>query len=642
MTSMFCFQGRNVIFLNERFFFLGSVSHMKFSDSCKIAAVSLVGASYLSGEQVLVEAESFSDRGQWKLDTQFIELMGSPYLLAHGMGTPVGAASTKFSVKEDGDYKIWVRTLDWTEHLGQAEGGGQFSLSINGTALKEGLGAGEADWAWELVGTTSLTAGEHSLQVDDLTGFNGRFDAVFFSNEEGVTPENDSSILPSWRRELLGLTEAPIEEEGYDLVVIGGGYGGMGTAISAARNGCKVALIESRDVLGGNGSSEIRVWAMGDYPPSEYPLADIIKEFEDEASASPAAAREFGDAKKEALIKSEGNISLFLNQHAFDVEMAEGKIAAVHSLDTSTSEVRRFTAPLFADCTGHGWIAVKAGADTHMEEKGRMGMSNMWMWGNAEKEVDFPSKDWMLDLAEKDFPFPVRFHGQWFWESGFDKHPVDDLEEIRDWNLLAVYSSWNAMKNKKAYAERDPAGVDFAKAELTWLAHIGGTRETLQVLGDVVLNEANVLEKTEFPDGCVLSTWSIDLHYPQEKFIEGSPDRPFISKAVHNRAIDRKIGYAVPYRCFYSRNVPNLFTAGRNISVTREALGTIRVMKTIGMMGVVVGKAAAICQLKGTDPRGVYEEYLPELKFMMSQEGSTRYDTLKDLGQALQVADKKS
>ncbi|MGJ8724923.1 MAG: FAD-dependent oxidoreductase [Roseibacillus sp.] len=602
----------------------------------------LLGWSQLSGEQILVEAESFDSRGDWKLDTQFIELMGSPYLLAHGMGTPVGGAETQFTVKEGGEYQVWVRTIDWSEHLGRAGGAGRFSLQVDGKELGGELGAGESDWSWEAVGSATLEAGERKMSVKDLSGFNGRFDAVFLSNEEGVVPEDDSAILPEWRRELLGLSETPIEEDGYDLVVVGGGYGGMGTAISAARNGCKVALIESRAVLGGNGSSEVRVWAMGELPPSEYPLADIIREFMDEAEASPAPASQFGDAKKEALVKKEGNISLFLNQHAFEVEMEGEKIVAVHGLDTRSSEVRRFSAPLFADCTGHGWIAVKAGADTHMEEKGRMGMSNMWMWGNAEKEVSYPQADWMLELTEKDFPFPVRFHGQWFWEGGFDKHPIDDLEEIRDWNLLAVYSSWNAMKNKGAYAKRDPSKAGFAKAQLTWLAHIGGTRETQQVLGDVVLNEADILEKREFPDACVLTTWSIDLHYPQEKYLQAAPDRPFISKAVHNKAIDRKIGYPIPYRCFYSRNVPNLFTAGRNVSVTREALGTIRVMKTIGMMGVVVGKAAAICRVKDTDPRGVYEEYLPELKFMMRQPGETRYEDLDKLKVALEAADKKS
>lgn len=234
----------------------------------------------------------------------------------------------------------------------------------------------------------------------------------------------------------------------------------------------------------------------------------------------------------------------------------------------------------------------------------------------------------------------MRFHGQWFWESGFDQHPIVDLEKTRDWNLVAVYSAWNAMKNKGAYAERDPAEVQFAKAHLSWLAHIGGTRETQQVLGDVILTEEDIVEAREFSDACVLTTWSIDLHYPNKTFARGAPERPYISKAVHNRAVDKKVGYPIPYRCFYSRNVPNLFMAGRNISVTHEVLGTTRVMKTIGMMGVVVGKAAAICIAKDSSPRGVYEDYLPELKFLMQQPGANRYQSVEELNKALDAAGK--
>ncbi|WP_411845796.1 FAD-dependent oxidoreductase [Roseibacillus persicicus] len=602
----------------------------------------VLGSSLGFAEQVLVEAESLSERGNWKLDTQFIELMGSPYLLAHGLGEPVGEATGKFSLGDGGEYQVWVRTVDWSEQSGRAGGAGQFELLIDGKKVGENLGAGEPTWNWESVGKVNLEEGERTIAVNDLTGFDGRIDAIYLTNEKDSEPTNDSAILPEWRRELLGLDEEPTEAGKFDLVVVGGGYGGLGTAISAARNGCQVALIESREMLGGNGSSEIRVWAKGDFPPSDYPLADIVKEFMDEAKASPAPAEEFGDAKKAAVVKAEGNITLFLNQHAFAVEMEGEEIAAVHGLDTQTSEVRCSSAPLFADCTGHGWIADKAGADTQMEEKGRMGMSNMWMWGNGKEPVAFPQKDWMLELTEKDFPFPVRFHGQWFWEGGFDQHPIQDLEKIRDWNLIAVYSAWNAMKNGGAYAKRDPKKKGFANAELSWLAHIGGTRETQQVLGDVILTEEDIVSGKEFPDACVLTTWSIDLHYPNQTYAKGAPENPYISRAVHNRAVDRKIGYAIPYRCFYSRNVPNLFTAGRNISVTHEALGTTRVMNTIGMMGVVVGKAAAICTVKDSTPREVYEDYLPELKFLMLQPGDNRYPTIEELEKALEAADKAS
>ena len=115
------------------------------------------------------------------------------------------------------------------------------------------------------------------------------------------------------------------------------------------------------------------------------------------------------------------------------------------------------------------------------------------------------------------------------------------------------------------------------------------------------------------------SPWSIDLHYPKKQYAGKFPDNPFISVAVHGKGADRSYGYPVPYRCFYSRNIDNLFMAGRCISVTHEALGAVRVMKTCGMMGEIVGMAAAICKRHDCEPRDVYASYLEELKEQLRQ-----------------------
>ena len=389
--------------------------------------------------------------------------------------------------------------------------------------------------------------------------------------------------------------------------------------------GIKVALIQNRDVLGGNGSSEIRVWAKGNTPGGLYPVGDIIRELEDPASSSPAPFDEWEDDKKEKILRNEKNLSLFLGHHAFDVEMnSKEEIGAVLALETRTNKIRKFEAPFFVDTTGHGFIGMWAGADIEMHEKGRMGMSNMWMWENTTEEQSFPETPWAHDLTEEEFPYPRRFHAEWFWESGYDLDPLNDLEKIRDWNLLASFGAWNGIKNKGMFADYDPLEKGHANAQLKWLAYIGGTRETQQIIGDVVLSESDIVAKKEFPDGCVLTTWSVDLHYPKEEYLGKYKDNPFISVAHHNRAIDRRIGYPVPYRCFYSRNINNLFTSGRNISVTHEALGTVRVMKTCGMMGVVVGKAAAICIEKDCGPRDVYEEYWPEMVELLELPGNMR------------------
>lgn len=581
--------------------------------ACGLLASTFLTAT-LSAADVLIEAESFEDHGGWKLDTQSIEAMGSPYMLAHGIGTPVKDAVTKITFPEVGTYHVFVRTKDWVARWHAPGAPGKFQLLVNGKPLKETFGTVGSNWFWHDGGTVEITDKAVTLSLHDLTGFDGRCDAIYFTTS-AEPPPNEGEILPGWRRDLLGLSEKPTEKSDYDLVVVGGGYAGMASAISAARMGCKVALIQNRPVLGGNGSSEVRVWAMGHIRRGKYPrIGEIVEEFADRAKKSPGTYEEFGDKKKEAIVRSEGNIDLFLNHHAYKVDVEDKLVTAVYAFDTRTSEHKKFSGTLFSDCTGHGTIGYLAGADWEMTPKGRMGMSNMWAWAEADKPVDFPETPWALDLKMKDFPYPRDHHGQWFWESGYDKDPLQGAEAIRDWNLRAVFGAFNAMKNRDG-AEKHKT------AYLTWVAYIGGPRESRRLLGDVLLTEEDIVSKRDFKDGCVPSTWSIDLHYPKKQYAAKFPDNPFISVAVHGKGVDRSYGYPVPYRCFYSRNINNLFMAGRCISVTHEALGTVRVMKTCGMMGEVVGKAASVCVLRECYPRDVYDRYWPEMDTLLKYPG---------------------
>ena len=571
--------------------------------------------------EIFIEAESFPKRGGWKLDTQFIQQMGSPYLLAHGLGQPVDDAITSINVPESGTYRIWVRTKDWVARWGAKPAPGQFQVILKGQPIKTTFGTQGAKWNWQDGGTVALKKGSTELRLKDLTGFDGRCDCIYFTTDTNQTPPPADAVLSDWRRAQLGLDPTPETRGPYDLVVIGGGYAGMGSALSAARMGCRVALVQDRPVLGGNGSSEVRVWAKGNIRRGKFPrIGEIIEEIADKAKKSPGTYEEFGDALKEKVIRSEPNIDLLLNHHAHRVEMDENRITAIHALDTLTGSEVKIMGDYFADCTGHGWIGTWANADLQMSPDGRMGMSNMWAWDEVETATDFPKASWALDLEMADFPYPRDHHGQWFWESGFDKDAIGDAEGIRDWNLRAVYGAFNAMKNRD--------GADkHRNAILTWVAYIGGPRESRRLMGDIVLAEKDIVAKKEFPDGCVPSTWSIDLHYPKEQYAKKYADNPFISKAVHGTGVDRSYGYPVPYRCFYSRNIDNLFMAGRCISVTHEALGTVRVMKTCGMMGEVVGKAASICALNDCDPRDVYESHLDELLALLKLPGKAHRST---------------
>jgi hypothetical protein len=593
-----------------------------------------LGAIVRGADHLLVEAESFQSAGGWSLDTQFIEIMGSPYLLAHGLGRPVKDATTTVTFPSAGTYRVWVRTKDWVAHWDARGTPGTFQLLLDGRPVPEVFGTKGADWFWHDGGTVRIAQREVGIALRDLTGFDGRCDAIYFTTDLQTTPPNDTAPLSAWRKSTLGLPQQPDDMGEFDLVVVGGGYGGMGSATSAARMGLRVALIQNRPVLGGNGSSEVRVWSQGLIRRGKFPhIGEMVEEFADRARNSPGLAEEFGDAEKEAHVRKEKNISLFLNEHVYAAQTKDGRIVSVVSLNTASSREKKFRGKFFSDCTGHGSLAHLAGAKYEIEFKDLLGTSNMWTWDNAPGPQPFPETPWALDLTMDDFPYPKPGKGtglglnsgkwgkgEWFWESGFNKHPIEDLELIRDWNFRAVYGAFNAMKNRDGKAEH-------ANARLEWLAYIGGTRESRRIVGDVMLTHDDIISKRVFPDGCVPSTWSIDLHYPKKEYAAKFPENPFISVAEHDRRIDRNFGYPIPYRCLYSANVANLFMAGRNISVSDHALGTIRVMKTIGMMGEVVGKAAAVAVRRDCTPRDVYVLYWSEMERLLNLPGRARLTT---------------
>jgi hypothetical protein len=394
---------------------------------------------------------------------------------------------------------------------------------------------------------------------------------------------------------------------------------------------------------------------MGGTTRGKYPhLGEIIEEIGDRSPDSPGRADSFGDDLKEKVVRNEKTLSLFLGHFATGVVMDGRRIAAVKAIDVKTGREKTFRAKFVADTTGHGWIGAYAGADYTQEKAGRMGMSNMWFYQDEAAPRPWAATPWALPLRIGDFPPLMKskskiddkpfMKAEWFWESGFDQDPINGLEHIRDWNFRAIYGAFSALKLGEQKEK-------YANAELKWASHVGGPRESRLLTGDIVLTKEDLLSKKEFADGCVPTTWDIDLHYPSEKYAAKFPDNPFISRAQFGHAgpdgkreaaVDRRNGYPLPYRLFYSRNIENLFMAGRHISVTHEALGTIRVMRTIGMMGEVVGKAAYLAVREQTDPRGVYQKHLPDLIRLMEQPGRMRRTELRgDLFLDTSIADFK-
>lgn len=310
-----------------------------------------------------VEAERFAEHGGWVIDQQFTDQMGSPFLMAHGLGQPVRDAAAAVAVPEAGNYRVLARTRNWAAPWSRKGAPGQFQVLVNGAPLANVLGAGSADWEWQEAGTVSLKKGKAWLALHDLTGFNGRCDALILTSDAAFKPENEVAKLETFRRQMGAVTPSP-ETKSVDLIVAGGGIPGVCMAISAARLGLKVALIQDRPVLGGNNSSEVRVHLGGWVHVPPYPkLGDVVSEIAPARGGNAQPGEVYEDARKIEAVKSEKNILLFLNTRALGVEKEGSKITAVVGRDIVTGRETRFAAPLVADCTGDGVIGMLAGAD---------------------------------------------------------------------------------------------------------------------------------------------------------------------------------------------------------------------------------------------------------------------------------------
>jgi hypothetical protein len=573
-------------------------------------------------QTVLIEAESFDDPGGWVVDPQFVEQMGSPYLMAHGMGNPVDDAHTKFQLQESGDYHIWVRSKNWAP--GDWEAPGRFQVAINGQTLPETLGL-TPGWSWEYAGKMKLDDGDTNIDLIDQTGFNGRCDAIFFSTHKEAPPRGNSE-LAAWRMIESKEASSPEESLEFDLVVVGGGIAGCATAIAAAEQGLKVALIHDRPVLGGNASSEIRVHTLGIYGHFER----ILKMLDTEhyPNGSPEAYKD--EIKRHQNVEKYENIHLFTNWRAYDANTEGSRITSVDARHTSEGKRIRFIAPRFVDSTGDGWIGYWAGADfmygresvdtygEAYEEWGElwspeeaddfvMGSSVLWRTVKGQAAVDFPMVPWAEEVAESH----EATEGTWKWElSRLDLHQIDDAEEIRDHMLKAIYGSFaNAKKGE---------GTENLKFE--WISYLVGKRESRRLEGDYIFTFNDVTDQRKFPDSVVMEIREVDVHYQQNLKDEDKPD--FLSEAIFYKTPQ----YYIPYRSLYSKNIENLFMAGRNFSCSHIGLGGPRVMRTTGQMGAAVGIAAVICEKYGIDPREVYTDHLEE--YMALIESQKNYNTI--------------
>ena len=540
--------------------------------------VAVAAGGSFAGVRVEVPAQGF-DAGGWGLDSQFMDVMGSPYLIAHGLGVRVADATAKVRLPSAGTYRVWVRTRNWADGAP-----GRFKVAVGGVTLAKTFGADRREWAWEDGGTVAVRLPDVMVALRDLTGFDGRCAGVVFATPDAPAPEGP-----------IRVDAKPVSETvNADFIVVGGGLPGTCAAVAAARRGLKVVLVQDRPVLGGNASGEIRVWCAGE---ARYPLVRELRGlFMNRDVNTPLV-----DGRRMRLVADETNLVVRLSTRAFGVEKnADGTIAAVKALDLGSNRIVRFTAPLFCDATGDGWVGFWAGADWRMGREAKaehgesmapntadgdtLGASILWTSAAANAPVPF-SAPWAEPHAQGE----SAVNGEWNWEYGIHRDMIAEAEEIRDRMLLAIYGAFSN-------AKKDPKN---AHLMLNFCPYLLGKRESRRLLGDWIYSETDVSGHRQFEDAVASGSWSIDLHYDTAK-----PGVDFLSvcKQPHFGR------YWIPYRSIYSRNVGNLFVVGRCFSCTHVGLGGPRVINTLSQLGVAAGEAAVLCRRYGVLPRGVFSD----------------------------------
>lgn len=414
-----------------------------------------------------------------------------------------------------------------------------------------------------------------------------------------------------------------------DLCVVGGGLSGLAAAVAAAREGLSVVLMHERPVLGGNASSEIRMCVCGAHGDNNRETGIVEELMLKNLYRNPRRSYPIWDTTVHELAIDEKNIKLLLNCTCMDADIEEGefehgrtvKINSVKGYQMTTQKMITVKAKYFCDSSGDSILAPLTGAEFRMGREAAsefgedtevavaddmtMGSSCLIYGEEVDDDVKFIPPAWYnkfdRSFADRRYYGIEKGESFWYLELGGNRNTIDDAEEIRDDLLALAMGMWNYVKNTQEGNE---------KWELDFMNFLPGKRESRRMCGEYILNSKDIIDNKVFEDEIAFGGWGIDDHYPGGFFHIGKANKAFKTPAPHS----------LPYRSLYSKNVDNLFFAGRNISATHMAMSNTRVMATCALLGEAVGKAAAVANRYNLAPHGVYLERMEEVQDLLMAE----------------------
>lgn len=422
------------------------------------------------------------------------------------------------------------------------------------------------------------------------------------------------------------------KEHSYDVVIVGGGMSGICAAIASARGGAKTALIQNRSMLGGNASSEIRMHIVGaschNSKPDMMETGILLELLLENKRRNPYHTFSVWDTILWEKVRFQENLDLYLNTCLESAETENSRITSICCYQNTTETMYTFAAKIFVDATGHGTLGVLAGAVSRMGSEGRaefgepgapdepntdtMGNSMMFQAIDRGEPVEFVRPHWAYRFSEEDLRYRTHVDkvtsiddptgnqknlpdfynldsGYWWIELGGQYDDIiADGEIIRDELARCVYGVWDHIKNVGDHGAEN--------YDLSWVGFIPGYRESRRLEGDYILTEHDVRGNRVFEDAVAYGGWPMDEHVRGGIMdFDKLPSRVFSFDG----------NYTIPYRCYCSKNVENLMMAGRDISTSKMAFGTVRVMGTCAVGGQAVGTAAAMAIEKGLSPKAL-------------------------------------